>query len=145
MAAEMRMWAIHHPDGSFEQVFDNRKPTAPLGARVIEIDRFGVLSLERHDPAKGWVARDPDVVCERVDACFDADYPAHRLLDHAVKEIEAHIVLGTLTSEGRLAREARLRGISIEDLARAVLSAADAHRPDAARIEQKLKFKGEIA
>ena len=137
----MRMWAIHHPNGSFEQVYDDKRPKVP-GAKVVEIERMGDLAIDRHDPRLGWVPREAADQHRAIDAGYDIDHPQRRLIDQAVKEIEARIVLGLFPHQSRLAAEAALRGVSVEDLARSVLAKAEQNQPDLARVAAKLSIKG---
>lgn len=105
---------------------------------VVEIQRFGDLLVEYHDIEQGWLPRDPSTLRTTIDVAFDIDHPSNRLIDYAVKEIEARIILGTLSTAGRLAREAELRGISVQELAELVLQNADAEKPDLDRVQRKL-------
>lgn len=134
---DVKRWAIHRGDGIFEQVFSDTRPKVK-SAVIVEIDRFGDLTTERHDPKAGWVQRDTADRLAAIDAGFDIDNPGARAIEYAIKEIEAHIILGTLLTEGRLAREAVARGVSVEELATQVLAKAEQTKPGQTRIAAKL-------
>jgi len=131
----MKQWIFEHEDGSVEQVYSEKKPH-PKARRL---DRFGDLATERHEPNKGWVARDTAALRAAVDAGHDADYGSwRRVIDYALKEIEARVLLGTLATDGRVAREAGLRGMSVAEMAREIVARADAAEVETARVAAKL-------
>ena len=136
MSKAQPMWAIHHADGTFEQVFSAKRPRAKR-ASVWQIDRFGDLTAERHDPVLGWVPLDQAALHRAIDAAHDAEHPMRRVIDYAIKQIEARLILGELETNGLLAREAALRGMPIEALAQRVLSRADAECPELQRLAAK--------
>lgn len=136
MSKAQPIWAIHHQDGTFEQVFSAKRPRAKR-ASVWQIDRLGDLAMERHDPVLGWVPVDDAARLAAVDAAHDAEHPLRRMIDYAIKQIEARLILGELATTGLLAREAKLRGMSIEGLAQRVLSRADADCPELHRLAAK--------
>lgn len=135
-----RQWYIEHEDGSIEQVYSDKKPCP--NAR--KIDRFGDLAVERHHPKNGWQKREEKHLHAAIDAGHDADHGYWRkLIDYAVKEIEARIILGQLDVTGRVAVEAKARGISVEELARQIVAQADAANVEHDRIAAKLATKGD--
>lgn len=134
----MNIWAIVHENGHFEQIFSEEEPKIEKG-KVYPLDRMGDLMNEQFVPGKGWELRPLLERQKHSDAGYDLDHPFQRLLDYAVKEIEARIILGTLASEGRLAQEAALRNSTVEALASDVVSRASEQRaPELERIAAKL-------
>jgi hypothetical protein len=128
-------WYIEHEDGSIEQVYSDTKPHP--NAR--KIDRFGDLAIERHHARKGWTPRETEHLHAAIDAGHQANHGPWRLLiDHAAKEIEARVILGTLALDGRVAREAEARGIEIEELAHQIVAQADAANVERDRVAAKL-------
>ena len=133
-----QQWYVEHADGSIEQVYSDTKPHP----KARKIDRFGDLAIERHHAKKGWLPREAEHLHAAIDAGHDADHGYWRkLIDYAVKEIESRVILGTLASDGRVAREARVRGITVEDLAREIVAKADAADVERERVRRKLAHK----
>jgi hypothetical protein len=135
--SKLSMWAIVHNSGEFEQVYSAKRPRQK-GAKVRQLERFGDLSVEVFHLRKGWIARPKSDLANKVDAAYDANFPFARLLDYVVKEIEARVILGTLLTEGRIAKEAILRDVSVEDLAKSVLARADSQQPWLDKAAEKL-------
>ena len=138
MAKMQPMWAIHHADGTFEQVFSGKRPRAKR-ASVWKIERFGDLSAERHDPVLGWVPLGDEARHRAIDMAHDADHPIRRAIDYAIKQIEARVILGELETLGLVAREAELRGLPLRSMAKLILNQADAeYPPELQRVSAKL-------
>jgi hypothetical protein len=130
----MKQWIFTNEDGSIEQVYSDKKPHP----KAHPLDRFGDFAVERHD-GKGWVPRDLEARHAAIDAGHDADHGSwQRVIDYAVKEIEARVLLGTLAVDGRVAREADLRGMSVTDLAKEIVAKADAREVETKRVAAKV-------
>lgn len=135
-----KMWAIVHDDGQFEQVFASAKPKIPK-AKVYSLERFGDLANEKYDPKTGWTTATVEKRKRAIDSAHDIDHPGLRLVNYAIKQIEARIILGTLTTDGLLAREAVLRGIDVIDLAKSVLIKAEESEVELNRITKVLDLE----
>lgn len=109
----------------------------PEGLTEVEVERFGEAGEVLVD---GRWQRDPEAHAAAVDAAFLADHGALALATaYAAKELEARLIVAGLSVEGRIAAEARLRGVAVEALARRVLARADAAAlPERLRIAAKL-------
>jgi len=129
-------WVKLRDDGLVdEQVLGESRP----GKGWHKVDRLGDLARETWTPRKGWVPRDADALGAAIDAGHHADNgPWRREIDYAVKLIEARIILGTLKTDGLLAREAKLRGIDVEELARQVVFQAKAAEVELDRVAKKI-------
>ena len=132
-------WVKLKRDGTVaHQLFD-------LPARIKgwhETDRIGAVATETWKDGEGWVPRSVDARRAAIDAAHHADRgPWGRLVDYAVKEMEARIILGTLETEGRVAQEAKLRGMTPAALAAEIVARADADMPELARVSAKVAVK----
>jgi hypothetical protein len=119
----MSKWALLRDDGSVAQQISTRggaKPCPmrdnPEGLRFVAIDRFGRPG-ERLDAQGRWHTHAGDA-SDAIDAAHCADHgPFALALEHAVKAVEARFILGTLESDGLIAREAEATGRDVRELA----------------------------
>ncbi len=108
----------------------------PRGLKMMRVKRFGRRG-ERLDARGNWVTDAPEA--ERaIDAAHHADHGAFALaLEHGLKAIEARLLLGTLATDGLVAREAQATGRDPMALAAEIAARAPDGRFEKAMIARR--------
>lgn len=131
-------WVSLRPDGLVEQqVCEEQRPE---GGGWHRVDRPGDLARETWRPRRGWTDRPAEDLHAAIDRAHHADHGQWTLpISHAVKEIEARLLFaGVPLEDGRLAREARARGLDPQVLAAKILERADQDERELDRVAAKV-------
>ena len=127
----MGKWVLLAADGSVAAQVHTRRGRTPREdgsnpdeLREVEVNRFGEVH-ERFVKGR-WIV-DPERAAELVDVDHRQARGPHAIaIAHAVKAIEARLLLAGVAIDGLLAAEARATGQDLHELAQAVIAAANA-------------------